>query len=134
VGCGWFFFGALVGGGRGRERDNVRSPYNRVVFVGRLVLSNRPIFYFIYYILRCGGFVVSCFKTIVNVVPRASMTWTDTCALKFQQLDDLFHTWKTMEGLLHLVPSRTPRNSWYGVLYTCVICYMLYVQGLGFRI
>ena len=25
VGCGWFFFGILVGGGRGRGRDNVRA-------------------------------------------------------------------------------------------------------------
>ena len=25
VGCGWFFFGTLVGGGRGRGRDNARA-------------------------------------------------------------------------------------------------------------
>ena len=25
VGCGWFFFGSLVGGARGRGRDNTRS-------------------------------------------------------------------------------------------------------------
>jgi hypothetical protein len=35
-------------------------------------------------------------------------------------LDDLFHTQKTVKGLLHLVPSRTSRISGYGVLCTCV--------------
>jgi hypothetical protein len=34
---------------------------------------------------------------------------------KFRQLDDLFHVLKTVKGLLHLVPPRTPRISGYGV-------------------
>jgi hypothetical protein len=43
---------------------------------------------------------------------------------KFRQPDDLFHTLKTVKGILHLVPSRTPRSSGYGVLYTCDLCYI----------
>ncbi len=36
---------------------------------------------------------------------------------------------ETRWGMLHLVPPRTPRSSWYGVLCTCVyvICYMFRV-------
>jgi hypothetical protein len=34
---------------------------------------------------------------------------------KFRQPNDLFHTLKTVTGLLHLVPPRTPRNSGYDV-------------------
>jgi len=34
---------------------------------------------------------------------------------KFRQLDDLFHSLKTVKGLLLLVPPRTPRNSGYDV-------------------
>ncbi len=51
--------------------------YIRVVFAGRSVLSNSPIFYVICYILSSGGFTTSYFKTIGNGVPRVSMTWTD---------------------------------------------------------
>jgi hypothetical protein len=51
-----------------------------------------------------------------------------TCALfKCRQLDDHLHTLKTVKGLLHLVPPRTPRSSGYGVLYTCDLCYMLFL-------
>ena len=48
---------------------------------------------------------------------------------KLGQLDDPFHTLKTVKGLLDLVPSRTPRSSGYGVLYTFVY---VNVIGLGF--
>ena len=45
----------------------------------------------------------------------------------------LFHTLKTVKGLLHLVPPRTPRSSGYGVLYICVYvtCYFCYMFSLG---
>ncbi len=45
----------------------------------------------------------------------------------------LFHTPKTVKGLLHLVPPRTPRSSGYGVLCTCVYvtCYFCYIFSLG---
>ena len=58
---------------------------------------------------------------------RVSMTWTDMCVLKFLQRDELIHTLKTMEGLLHLVPPRTQRNSWYGNFCTCGLCYMVFL-------
>ena len=34
---------------------------------------------------------------------------------------------ETVEGLCHLVPSRTPRISGYGVLCTYGLCYMLFL-------
>jgi hypothetical protein len=45
----------------------------------------------------------------------------------------LLHALKTVKGLLHLVPPRTPRSSGYGVFYTCVYvtCYFCYVFSLG---
>jgi hypothetical protein len=46
---------------------------------------------------------------------------------KFRQPDDLFHALKTVKGMLHLVPTRTPRISRYGVLCTCGLCYMLFL-------
>ncbi len=46
---------------------------------------------------------------------------------KFREPDDLFHTLKTVKELLNLVPSRTPRSSGYGVLYSCGLCYMLFL-------
>jgi hypothetical protein len=41
-----------------------------------------------------------------------------------------FHAMKTVKGMLHLVPSRTPRNSGYGVLCTWGLCYMLFLLCL----
>jgi hypothetical protein len=38
---------------------------------------------------------------------------------------ELFHVLKTVKGMMHLVPSRTPQSSGYGVWCTCGLCYML---------
>ncbi len=46
---------------------------------------------------------------------------------KFRQPVDLFHTLKTVQGLLHLVPPRTLWSSGHGVLCTCGLCYMLFL-------
>jgi hypothetical protein len=91
--------------------------------------------------------VLKTVKGILNLVsPRTS--WSSgygvlcTCGLcymlrdclvsarmlfKIRQPIDLFHTLKTVKGLLHFVPSRTPWNSEYGVLCTCGLCYMLFL-------
>ncbi len=55
------------------------------------------------------------------------MPWADRCAVRASTADDLVHTFKTMEGLLVLVPPRTPRNSGYDVYthaFYVVICYL----------
>jgi hypothetical protein len=91
------------GDGWGRESDRPRSSGS--VFTGRRALSNGPI-YVIYYMLNSGGFTVTYLQA---------------------QPVDLFHTLKTVKELLHLVPSRTLRISGYGVLYTCGLCYMLFL-------
>jgi len=60
--------------------------------------------------------------------PRSSMPWTDRCAVQASTPDDPVHAFKTMEGLVLLVPPRTPRSSGYDV-YThavyVVICYYM---------
>ena len=59
--------------------------------------------------------------------PRSSIPWADRCAVQASTADDLVHAFKTMEGLLVLVPPRTPRSSGYDVYARAVyvvICYM----------
>ncbi len=59
--------------------------------------------------------------------PRSSMPWAYRCDVQTSTADDLVHTFKTMEGLLLLVPPRTPRISGYDVYAHAVyvvICYM----------
>ncbi len=52
---------------------------------------------------------------------------------KFRQPDDLFHTLKTVKGLLRLVPSRTPQSSgmMFHVHEVYVTCYFCYMFSLG---
>ena len=72
VGCGWFFFGSLVGGGRGWGRVNVRSRTSGSFSLDDTRFQIDPFFYVICYILSSGGFTASFFKTIGNgvVEPR----------------------------------------------------------------
>jgi hypothetical protein len=96
-------------GGAGGGRESVMSRSEGSVFTGRRVLLNSPIFYVIYYILSSGGFTVTSSDHREGVSdPR--------CPGKTRVLFKF--------RLLHLVPTRTPRNSGYGVLYTFyVTCY-----------
>ena len=96
--------GSLSGGDwSGEEKTPGHVQKGR--FSGRHTFSNSPIFYVICYILSAHV----CDQDIEDRGCRGP-------PLKFRQLDGLFQTLKTMEGLLHLFPPRTQRNSWYGVL------------------
>ena len=123
--CGCFFLG-----GTGEGTRTHQGKYCRVVFTGDAWgITNSPIFYVIYYILISGGFAAACVKGAHD--PRCP---GQQCVLfNFRQLDDLFHVLKTVKGLLHLVPSRTPRSSGYGVLCNVVYvtCYFCYMFSLG---
>ena len=66
-------------------------------------------------------------QTITNGFPILDTLDSTCCSSWDSSIDDLFHTLKTVKGQLHLVPSRTPRSSGYGVLYTCGLCYMLFL-------
>ncbi len=103
----------------GRETVRTRSPGS--VFSRWHTFLNPSIFYVIYDVLSSGGFTVSCLQTIVNGVPDSRYPGQTRVLFKFRQPDVLFHTLKTVKGLIHLVPSRTPRTSGYGVLFTCLI-------------
>ncbi len=98
VGCGWFFLG-----GSGEGKRNYRSR-TAVCFRRTTRGSKQP---FLCYILY-------------------NEQWRFRF-INFRQPDDLLHTLKTVKGLLHLVPSRTPRSSGYGVLSTCGLCYMIFL-------
>jgi hypothetical protein len=113
----WFFF--LGGTGKGKWRRQVT--FSMVCFfTGQCEFPNNP-FYGIYYILSSGGFATVS-SDHREGAPGPRRPGQTRALLKFRQPDDLFHTMKTVKGLVHLVPSRTPRSSGYGVLCTCGLC------------
>ena len=83
--------------------------------------------------IELWGFHCRMLETITNGAsdPRCP---GQTCLLfKFRQPDDLFHTLKTVKGLLRLVPSRTPQSSgmMFHVHEVYVTCYFCYMFSLG---
>jgi hypothetical protein len=77
--------------------------------------------------LSSGGITAACLQTITEGTPESRGPGKTRVMFEFRQADDLFHGLKTVKGLLHLVPSRTPRGSGYGVLCTCGLYYMLFL-------
>ena len=66
-------------------------------------------------------------QTIANGDPGPRYPGQTGEMFRLRQSVDLVHLFKTMEGLLLLVPSRTPRSSGYDVYAHAVyvvICYM----------
>jgi hypothetical protein len=100
VGCGFKKKNCLGGRGRGRGTPgHVLLSRFKTRFTGRHESPNSP-FYVIYYILISG-----------------------------RHPDDLFHTLKTVKGILNLVPTRTPlavgmMSYTHSVYVTCYFCYM----------
>ena len=84
VGCGWFFFGALVGGDGGGE-ETMSGHVQQVVFAGRHAFSNSPILCHMLYIEQ-WGFRCTMLQDHRERCPRASMPWADTRALKFRHV------------------------------------------------
>jgi hypothetical protein len=143
VGCGWFFWV-----GRGGEE---KAPGH--VHKGRFSLSRTTRTFkqshFLCYILYIDqwGFHCSMPSDHREGVPDPRCPGQKRVMFKFRQPDDLFHTLKTVKGMLDLVPPRTPRISWYGVLcytpniYRCIrtevyrtVLYTVRgVRGLGIR-
>ncbi len=83
----------------------------------------------IYCMLSSGGFAAACLQDIAKGVSSILGRPGQTRAM-FQASTTRrpVHTLTTVEGLLLLVPPRTPRNSGYDFLCTCgLCCYMLYV-------
>ncbi len=81
----------------------------------------------IYYMFTSGGFTAVCLQVITKGVLDPRLSWTEGALFRFRQPVDLVHTLKTVKGLLHLVPPRTPRSSGYDVyahVVYVVICYM----------
>jgi hypothetical protein len=122
VGCGWFFWA-----GRGGE-EKASGHVSRVGFRWTTHTIKHPqFFYVIYYILNSGNFTDACFRPSRMVPPNPRGPGQTLAVFGFRHPDDLFHALKTVKGLLHLVPPRTPRTSGYGVLCTCSLCYMLFL-------
>jgi hypothetical protein len=99
--------------GRGGVRESIRSRSTGSVFDGRHTFLNSPIFLcYILYIDQLGFLCIKFHRIVKSTLDLDNL---DRHTLfKSRQLDDLFHTLKTVKGLLYLVPSRTPRSSGYG--------------------
>jgi hypothetical protein len=115
-----FFLG---GEGEGKRNSRTRLPRR---FRRTTRVPNSPD-YVIQYMLSSGGFASACLQVIVKGVLDA--LFSARVLFNLRQPVDLFHTLKTVKGLLHLVPPRTPRSSGYGdyahsVYVTCYFCYM----------
>ncbi len=89
------------------------------IFTGRHTFLNSPIFYVVYYILNSGGFGTSCFRPSGTLPPEPRVSGQKRTLLKFRQLTTSFTHWRQCGDLLHFVPSRTPRNSWYLSFHDC---------------
>ncbi len=71
VGCGLFFFGVLSREETGKRQH--QGTYNRVVFAGRHVLSNIPIFLFYMLYIEQWGFRFFILQDHRERCPRVSM-------------------------------------------------------------
>ena len=114
-------------GGRGRGNGGVRASTAESFSQDDTRFQTVPFFYVIYYILHSGGFRCSMLQAIAKSALDLDALGRLVALFELRQPVDLFHTLKTVKGMLHLVPSRTPRNSGYGVLCTCGLCYMLFL-------
>ena len=117
----WMFFL----GGRGRGRG---VPGRVLLRSFRRTAGSKQPCVCLYYMLSSGGFAATCLQAIAKGVSSILGRPGQTRAM-FQASTTRrpVHTLTTVEGLLLLVPPRTPRSSGYDV-YThtvyVVICYM----------
>ena len=117
-------------GGRGRGRGSARASTAESFSQDDARFQTAPFFYVIYYILHSGGFHCSMLQAIAKSALDLDALGRHVAMFGLRQPVDLFHTLKTVKGLLYLVPPRTPRSSGYGVLCTCDLCYMLFLLCL----
>ena len=123
----WMVFLGGVGEGKGTRQGK----YYRVVFAGDVRVQRAPFFMLCitYWSVGVSLQHVSDHRErppiLDTLVSMSCSSWDSSTTL--------FHTLKTVKVLLHLVPSRTPRRSGYGVLCTCVFvtCYFCYMFSLG---
>ncbi len=77
--------------------------------------------------LSSGGFTVACLQTISKGVLDPRLPVQCKCTVQVSTTRRPVPHIRTVKGLLHLVPSRTPRSSGYDVYAHAVyvvICYM----------
>jgi hypothetical protein len=114
-------------GGRGRG-NGIPGRRTAETFSQDDASSKQPWVHVIYHMLIRGGFTGACLQAIAKGVLDPRLPWADTCAIRFRQPVDLVHTFKTVKGLLLLVPSRTPRSSGYDVYAHAVYVVICYVS------
>ena len=120
VGCGCFF---LEGWGRGRGTPGYDC---RDVFAGRREFQTALFLCYILYVEQ-WRFRCTCLQAIAKGVLDPRGPGQRTCAVQASSTRRPVPHIETVKGLCHLVPSRTPRISGYGVLCTCGLCYMLFL-------
>jgi hypothetical protein len=126
----------FLGGREGKRKRQVM-----VIRVGRWTTRafKQPHFV-IYYMLSSGGFAAACLQTIAKGVLDPRCPGQCTCSVQASTTRRPVPHMRTVKGLLHLVPPRTPRSSGYDVYahavyvvicYMSITCYMLlYVMSV----
>ena len=88
VGCGWFFFRSLVGGGWGRGRGN-SGARPAESFSQDDTGFRTSFFYVIYYILSSGGFAAACARQSRTVAPILDALGSARALFRLRQPVDL---------------------------------------------
>ena len=108
VGCGWFFFRALVGGGRGRGRGNSGARPAESFSQDDAGFRTAFLCYILY--IEQWRFRCSMRQTVANGGPDPRGPGQTRALFGLRQPVHLVHASKTVKGLLLLVPPRTPRS------------------------
>ena len=113
-------------GGAGGAREIVRSRTAES-------FSQDPFLYYILYIDQ-SGFHYIMLRTIANGAPDPRCPGKTCVMFKFRQLDDLFHTLKTVKDLRHLVHHGSTEqwvwcliHMWSMLHVISVICYLMII-------
>jgi hypothetical protein len=116
------FFSRRGGGGK-RKRQ---VTFSRVDFRWMMCAFKQPQFLCYILYIEQWRFRYSMPLATADGAPDPRSPGHTRALFKFRQPDDLFHTLKTVKGLLLLVPPRTPRSSGYDVyahaVYVVICC------------
>jgi hypothetical protein len=111
-------------GGRGgkRKRQDMVSRFGRWT-----TRDFKQPHFDIFYMLSSGGFTATCLQVITKGVLDPRCPGQSTCSVQDSTTRPPVPHIRTVKGMLHLVPSQTPRSSGYDVYAHAVyvvICYM----------
>ena len=142
VGCGWFFFGPLVGGGRGwsgwgRENDRVRSAGSFVRWTTRIVKHSHFLCYMFY--VEQWGFHYIMLQDNREECPRPRCLRQTRARWSFNNLTTSSTHWREWKdwctSFHHSLHGTVGMVSYTHEVYViCYFCYMLFNTHLCIHI